>query len=275
MRNLLCNFFVIIFVFIIFSNLFISDSFSFPGGISGRTKKTSTYGCGNCHTFGTTITAVINGPDTLVKGENAQYSITITKANSGLGGLDIAVLKGTLDPYGGATYLKMLEGELVHNGGISFSSSITINFRYTAPTYATTDSIFATVNAGYAGKWNFVSEKIIVVKNSIGIGNNNDLPVRFELKQNYPNPFNPNTKIVYNIPDIGKRNPFEVSLKVYNIIGEEIVTLVNGKLNYGTYETFFDGSNLPSGIYFYKLTVSDPLERIDNFSEVKRMSLIK
>jgi photosystem II stability/assembly factor-like uncharacterized protein len=89
------------------------------------------------------------------------------------------------------------------------------------------------------------------------------VPSAFELKQNYPNPFNPNTKISYNV----ESRKF-IKLIVYDILGKEVVTLVNEKQTVGVYEVTFDGINLCSGIYFYKLSAGD-------FSETKKMVLIK
>ncbi len=90
-----------------------------------------------------------------------------------------------------------------------------------------------------------------------------NLPNRFSLKQNYPNPFNPKTKIKYEIAKSGF-----VNLKVFDVLGREIKTLVNENQNAGYYEIDFDANNLNSGIYFYKLTTN-------NFSEMKKMILVK
>jgi hypothetical protein len=75
------------------------------------------------------------------------------------------------------------------------------------------------------------------------------IPDKFELSQNYPNPFNPITNIKYQIIENGF-----VNLKIYDIVGREIATLVNKNQTAGTYETKFDASNISSGVYFYKLT---------------------
>lgn len=85
----------------------------------------------------------------------------------------------------------------------------------------------------------------------------------FSLQQNYPNPFNPTTKIKYSIA--GSQM---VTLKVYDILGNEISTLVNEVKQPGTHEVTFDGSKLSSGIYFYKLNS-------DSFTQTKKLVLIK
>jgi len=85
----------------------------------------------------------------------------------------------------------------------------------------------------------------------------------FVLEQNYPNPFNPGTSIQYVISS----KQF-VSLKVYDVLGNEIVTLVNEVKTAGNYEVNFDASGLPSGMYIYKLTAG-------NFSDTKKMILLK
>ena len=90
-----------------------------------------------------------------------------------------------------------------------------------------------------------------------------EIPDRFSLEQNYPNPFNPVTNLEFGIS-----KPGFVSLKVYNILGNEVATLVNEKLSPAKYKVEFVGSNLTSGVYFYKLVT-------DGFEETRRMVLIK
>jgi hypothetical protein len=90
-----------------------------------------------------------------------------------------------------------------------------------------------------------------------------DIPGTFSLEQNYPNPFNPNTKIEYKIAETGF-----VTLKVYDVVGNEIATLVNEQKPAGSYELQFDASSLTSGVYFYQLKAS-------NFIQTKKMLLIK
>ena len=113
----------------------------------------------------------------------------------------------------------------------------------------------------FSGTYQIWQNKISLI--SLSIKNINTFPKQFSLKQNYPNPFNPKTKIKYEIAKSGF-----VSLKIYDVLGREIKTLVNENKNVGFYEIEFDANNLNSGIYFYKLTTN-------NFSEMKKMILIK
>ncbi|MEO8513988.1 MAG: T9SS type A sorting domain-containing protein [Ignavibacteria bacterium] len=88
-------------------------------------------------------------------------------------------------------------------------------------------------------------------------------PENYSLSQNYPNPFNPNTQIDFAIP----KNSF-VQLKVFNSAGQEVKDLVNGNMGRGAYSINFDGTNLSSGVYFYKLITAE-------FTSVRKMLLIK
>jgi hypothetical protein len=95
--------------------------------------------------------------------------------------------------------------------------------------------------------------------------------IGFVLEQNYPNPFNPSTKIKYNIPSViasGTTQSQFVSLKIYNVLGSEVATLVNEERPAGSYEIEFDASSLSSGIYFYKLQAG-------TFVETKKMILLR
>ena len=89
------------------------------------------------------------------------------------------------------------------------------------------------------------------------------IPTDYVLNQNYPNPFNPSTTIRFAIP----QSEF-VSLKVYDVLGNEVANLVNEELAAGSYKVQFDASSLTSGIYFYQITAG-------NYSETKKMNLIK
>jgi len=85
----------------------------------------------------------------------------------------------------------------------------------------------------------------------------------YKLFQNFPNPFNPSTKISYKIKKEGN-----VSLTVFNLVGQEVSVLVNEKQSAGNYEVEFDASELTSGVYLYKL-------QVNGYTSVKRMTVLK
>jgi len=89
------------------------------------------------------------------------------------------------------------------------------------------------------------------------------IPIEYSLDQNYPNPFNPTTTISYSLAEDGF-----VNLVIYNLLGEEVTTLVNSKQKVGRYEVVFDASKISSGIYLYRLVSN-------NFLSIKKMILIK
>ena len=111
--------------------------------------------------------------------------------------------------------------------------------------------------------WQFYNSGFTIGINKIS----EEVPTTFRLEQNYPNPFNPTTKIKFAIP-VGQRHAFDTQLKIFDILGREIQSLVNEKLDPGSYEVTFDGSNLASGIYFYQL-------KTDSYIENKKMVIIK
>jgi hypothetical protein len=111
---------------------------------------------------------------------------------------------------------------------------------------------------GVAKVWKYSIDGITAVKKE-----NSGLPSSFSLSQNYPNPFNPSTTINFSIPHSG-----QVTLKVYDLLGREVTTLVNEELKFGNYSTKFEASSLASGIYVYRLTAK-------NFTATKKMVLVK
>ncbi len=93
-----------------------------------------------------------------------------------------------------------------------------------------------------------------------------ETPGSFSLKQNYPNPFNPVTKIRFEVPATGKNN--FVSIKIYDVTGREVSTLVDDNFSAGIYEADWDGAGYSSGVYFYKLVSG-------GYSEIRKMMLVK
>jgi len=96
-----------------------------------------------------------------------------------------------------------------------------------------------------------------------GIEINGNVPESYNLYQNYPNPFNSTTKLRFEISELRF-----VSLKIFDILGREVATLVNEQLKPGSYESEWDAAGFTSGVYFYKLETTD-------FSETKKIILIK
>ena len=137
-----------------------------------------------------------------------------------------------------------------------------IKFRATA----TDESIFNNVahfpDSGYA--------IINVLDATTGVQDDNNQPYEFSLSQNYPNPFNPSTKIKFEIPGKTRNDNILVTLKIYDVLGNEVATLVNSEKPPGNYEVTFNAGkyNLPSGVYFYRL-------KAGNFIESKKMILLR
>jgi len=134
------------------------------------------------------------------------------------------------------------------------------------PSYNVRYKIKAVDNTDWASVFSdFVSNQSLVVRINTPDNyiNNSNLPKSFLLSQNYPNPFNPVTKIQYDLP----KDVF-VSVKIYDLLGREIKTLLNEYKNAGSYIVSFNGSELASGVYFYRI-------KAGSFVQVKRMLLIK
>ncbi len=124
---------------------------------------------------------------------------------------------------------------------------------------------------------NTINDQAVVVNVKLrpittGIAGNNEIPNEFRLYQNYPNPFNPSTKIRFDITSNLKAGvkgeTSNAKLKIFDVLGREVSTLVNEQLKPGTYEVDFDGSNYTSGVYFYKLST-------ERYTETRMMILIK
>jgi len=119
---------------------------------------------------------------------------------------------------------------------------------------------FCVGDSGVVYKFNYAAVNISKIGTNI--------PSSYKLFQNFPNPFNPATKIKFDLKEDGRLKKEDVKLVIYDITGREIQTLVNEQLSPGTYEITFNGSNLSSGIYFYRLTS-------ENYSQTMKMLLIK
>jgi photosystem II stability/assembly factor-like uncharacterized protein len=125
--------------------------------------------------------------------------------------------------------------------------------------------LFLTSSTGYIAGYGS-PQALLYKTTSGGVSVQNistEVPSAYSLLQNYPNPFNPRTVVRFSLSVVGL-----TTLKVYDMMGREVQTLVNERLQAGTYEALFDGSKLSSGTYFYKLTAGD-------FTATKKLTLIK
>ena len=104
---------------------------------------------------------------------------------------------------------------------------------------------------------------VINVEPPVSVSGDDPVVTKFELNQNYPNPFNPTTAIKYSIPVSG-----EVTLKIFNSLGEEVATIVNEFRSAGNYEIIFNATDISSGVYYYQL-------KAGNLVKTKKMLLLK
>ena len=245
-------------IIILISSIFVI-SFSvmliaYPTGITGVTKRDATNGC-HCHTQNTAITGAITCPDTVNVGSTTLCTLTISRSgySGSHGGTDIAVRLGTLDATPSGGLLRVQNGELTHNNPMSFTSGVcTVSFNYIAPNSAGIDTIWSNVVAGYSNGWNWSPEKRVIVRaTTTGIKNNQTASV-FKLEQNYPNPFNPTTYISFSLP-----KESNVNLDIYDILGNKVENLINGKMSSGNHQISWSAANFSSGIYFYTLKTDD------------------
>jgi hypothetical protein len=118
-------------------------------------------------------------------------------------------------------------------------------------------------NAHTSGFWNIIVDALFDYAAPVSVEDEITLPISYKLYQNYPNPFNPTTTIKYQIPEISF-----VTIKVYDVLGSEIATLVNEEKVAANYEIEFNATQLPSGVYFYRLQAG-------SFVETKKMVLLR
>jgi hypothetical protein len=218
------------------------------------------------------VSVFFEGPDSVAVGETVLYKIKIAHGPSVVGGFDAAVNSGVIDTVGADTTLRRdnSSGDLTHRFPKEFQNdTLYWTFKYTAPGTEQTDTLYAVGNScnkdSTSGndEWNFSPNFPIKVYNPIGIINSGTSINNFKIYQNYPNPFNPITKIKYDVKD-----NITLKITVFDITGRIISILSDKFYNRGTYETEFNGNNLSSGIYFYKIEAG-------NYTESKAMVLIK
>ncbi len=261
-----------------FGIFFYKNIMAYSSGITGVTQKPgSTPGC-TCHNSSPTsgVNVRIIGPSTMHAGDTATFMLKIKGGPLLAAGCDISSSAGNLILSSAETFLQRLpEGgsfELTHTSPKAPTpDTVSFTFRYIAPNapnstvtlYANGNSVDLSGNNS-GDSWNFaVNSTISITVNSIQ--NLNEVASKYSLSQNFPNPFNPTTNIKYGLTKSGF-----VTLKVYDLVGREVATLVNQNQNAGTYIVDFKANDygLTSGIYFYKISSGD-------FSQVRKMILTK
>lgn len=186
--------------------------------------------------------------DSLVETDNVNFRVELVRVNDGqvVGVFDnINYDRNNLDKYSNISYEVDCSG--IQQGEYYLRLVTTVEG---SSSFALANIMNETSNLG---KRNFTKVNFT----------GNELPVTYELFQNYPNPFNPSTTIRYQVPEDGV-----VSLRIYDILGKEVKTLVNEQKTVGKYEISFDASGFASGVYIYRIQVND-------FVSVKKMMLLK
>ncbi len=266
---------------------------AFSSGITGTTQRPGSEqdprGC-ICHNEGVpskNVKVLFTGPSSVGANDTATFYLKITGGPDSAAGFNLSAYFGklvastTLDNFVRADTTVYFAGqpnelrkaELTHTEPKrAVNDTITYAFKYVAPnTPNSKDTLYANGNSvGLDGStsgdiWNFAGNKVINITVS-GINDPSTIVKDFALAQNFPNPFNPSTKINFTLDKSAL-----VTLKVFDINGKEISSLINNK-NYsmGSYSVNFEASkfNLNSGVYFYKLEVN-------GLAEVKKMMLVK
>ncbi|NNG26688.1 MAG: T9SS type A sorting domain-containing protein [Ignavibacteriaceae bacterium] len=258
-----------------FFSIIIYANINYEHGIIDMTLLDGGLGC-VCHDVqpDSTVNVWIEGPDTLFPNDTAYYKLMMNGGPSVKGGFDLAVRFGVLDSVDTLTYI--LFDELTHTVPKPFANATVLwDFIYKAPDSLVTDTIYSVANSVNGDgnpqpddKWNFgenfpvtITAKPVSVDEAIILNG-------YILSQNYPNPFNPSTTINFTVAQNQRQETREVSLKVYDVLGNEVATLVDDEKLAGSYDVEFDANGLTSGIYFYTLVAG-------NVIETKKMVLLR
>lgn len=205
-----------------------------------------------------------NGEGAISKTTNGGSTWSITLFSSSLNGVDFPVSNASLIGYVVGNGGIILKTEDAGTSWQNLNSGTSVNL---------TDVFFVNPDTGYV-----VGQGGTILKtttggeppNSIGASTDPTLPRANRLLPNYPNPFNPVTQIGFQISD-----PGFVELKIYNVLGQEVAVLVNKNLSPGTYRVNWDAGNFPGGVYFCRLAVTPAHGKAGQFSEVRKMLLIR
>ena len=206
-----------------------------------------------------------------VFGDNNFWDYVIVEGSNGNGWLPL------IDGYDSRADSKWLDA---FNNNSTVDSSMfkshTINLLNTFNAGDTILIRFRLFSDQFVTGWGWAIDNLAIQDQFVGVEDEGISPLKFNLNQNYPNPFNPATTIQYTIANVQTLHATSqratsqriVQLKVYDVLGREVAVLVNKKQSPGNYEVKFNGENLPSGIYFYKL-------QYGSFHQTRKMILLK
>ncbi len=260
------------FVLVLVMGLFCGFTLFFSTGIVGVTQKPNhiffTPGC-FCHadTASVNVQAWVDGPDSIGAGQDALFWIHVAKDSSVAAGFNVATFFGVLGVADSVATQLMYptpedSAELTHILPKPAEGRDTISwpFYYRAPlTPGVVDTIYSNGNSvdltgdTFGDEWTFSPNFLVYITppNSVA----DELTPRYaELKQNYPNPFNPSTRIPFSLT-----TSQTVSLKVFDMIGNEITTLATGEYEAGEYVSHWNAEGLSSGIYVVRLQTEQQL----------------
>jgi len=207
-----------------------------------------------------------SGNITAKAGDASKYLVTSSSDNPTVG-TNVTITAQLTDQYGNSigTSEKTVTWTKTGTGGSFSSPTSTTNVNGIATvtftvsqTASTIHTVTATDNTLLTG-----TSEDIVTEAIVGINELVDIPTHYELNQNYPNPFNPTTTINYSIP----KSSF-VTIKIYDVLGKEAVTLVNENKPVGNYRVHFNAGKFVSGVYFYRMQAGD-------FVQTKKIILLK
>ncbi|MBI4549276.1 MAG: T9SS type A sorting domain-containing protein [Ignavibacteriae bacterium] len=244
-----------------------------PTGRVGATRKNGE-GC-ICHGFlpVDSVDVWIAGPGRVLAGSQSGYTLFMTGGPAVAGGFNVAVWSGSISPVDSTTHLlPSVDGlELTHTMPKPFQNdTVRWDFSYQAPSTQGTDTLYSVGNSvngdglPTGDAFNFGVNFIVEVYKDTMLDVTEEVqPYTFQLFQNYPNPFNPVTDIRLRITDYSY-----VVLKVFDVLGRVVMTLVNEKKAPGEYVVRWDARGMPSGIYLYRL-------RVGSFIETKKMVLVQ
>jgi len=200
--------------------------------------------------FGDGVPAKEQWESVLVEFQNAEITNISADGASNFGEI-------SLDDGSGPTRVELEDGNNSYHNGSGSPGTILVEVG------ATFDELIGIMYYSFS-HFKLVPRKDDDFVNYTDVVDNNILPSSYNLDQNYPNPFNPSTTIQYSIPEAGN-----VNIAVFNILGQEVKTVLkNASQSAGTYRVVFDASNLPTGIYIYRIQVND-------FVSTKKMILLK